>query len=72
MPALVTALESIDQEKTPAAAAFSQANEVTLRQAAAKHDQFFELYSRLRIASAVSFVRFTQPLSKVEGDDLGN
>jgi hypothetical protein len=72
VPAVAIAVEPVNEDEAFAVRAFSQADEVTLRQAAAKCDQFLKLHLGRGVAGTIGFVRFAQSFSKGEGDGLGH
>ena len=72
MPALAIAVEPVNEDGALAVSAFPQADEVTVRKAAAQCYQFLKLHLGPRVAGTIGFVRFAQSLSKGEGDDLGH
>jgi hypothetical protein len=72
VPAVTIAVEPVNEDEALAAPAFPQADEVTLREAAAKCYQFLKLHLGPRIAGAIGFVRFAQSFSKGKGDALGH
>jgi hypothetical protein len=72
VPAVAIAVESVNEDEALAVPAFPQADEVTLREAAAKCYQFLKLHLGPRVAGTIGFVRFAQSFSKGEGDGLGH
>ena len=71
MPAVAIAVEPVSKDEALAVPAFSQADEVTLREAAPKCYQFLKLHFGPGVAGTIGFVRFAQSFSKGEGDVLG-
>jgi hypothetical protein len=71
VPAVAIAVEPVNEDEALAVPAFPQADEVTIRKAAAKCYQFLKLHLGPGVAGAIGFVRFAQSLSKGEGDGLG-
>ena len=72
MPAVAIAVEPVNEDKALAGPAFPQADEVTIREAAAKCYQFLKVYLGPRVAGTIGFVGFAQSFSKGEGDSLGH
>jgi hypothetical protein len=72
VPAVAIAVEPVNEDEALAIPAFPQANEVTIREAAAKCYQFLKPHLGPRVTGTIGFVRFAQPLSKGEGDGLGH
>ena len=72
MPAVAIAVEPVSEDEALAVPAFPQADEVTLREAAAKCYQFLKLHLGPGVAGTIGFVRFAQSFSKGEGDGLGH
>ena len=72
MQALAIAVEPVNKDEALAVPTFPQADEITIREAAAKCYQFLKLHLGPRVAGTKCFVRFAQSFSKGEGDDLGH
>jgi hypothetical protein len=68
MPAVAIAVEPVSKDEALAAPALPQADDVALREAAAKRYQFLSH----RVAGTIGFVRFAQAFSKGKGDGLGH
>ena len=71
MPAVAIAFEPVNEDEALAVPAFPQADEVTIREAAAKCYQLLQLHLGLRVAGTIGFVRLTQSFSKGEGEGFG-
>jgi hypothetical protein len=72
VPAVAIAIEPVSEYDALAVPAFSQADEVTLREAAPKCYQFLKLHFGPGVAGTIGFVRFAKSFSKGEGDGLGH
>jgi hypothetical protein len=71
VPAVTIAVEPVNENEAPAVLAFPQADEITVREAAAKCYQFLKLHRGPGVEGTIGFVRFAQSFSKGEGDGLG-
>jgi hypothetical protein len=72
MPAVAIAVEPVSKDEALAVPALPQADDVALREAAAKRYQFLKLNLSHRVAGTIGFVRFAQAFSKGKGDGLGH